>query len=156
MKLTSVEFVDGDELPNVAVSKFLGGEDKSPVLQFEGVPDAAKSLAITCYDPDAPTGSGFWHWIVVNMAPQSEGEISSAQLLTGALTVINDKGTIDFAGANPPAGDDAHRYIFTLHALSCEIKDADKLSQAYVRFNIYRNQLASASITGLYKNKNSI
>ena len=153
MKLTSPDFKDGDPLPGKSVSKGLGGEDLSPVLQWSGVPAEAKSLALTCYDPDAPTGSGFWHWIIVNLPVTESGEISSATLPAVAKSTPNDAGTDNFTGAYPPADDPAHRYIFTLHALSLEEIDPSGMTGAYVRFNIMRNQIDSASITGHFKNE---
>nr|WP_319516547.1 YbhB/YbcL family Raf kinase inhibitor-like protein [uncultured Cohaesibacter sp.] len=152
MQLISPDFKDGDPLPNKSVSKGLGGEDLSPTLQWSGVPAEAKSLALTCYDPDAPTGSGFWHMIITNIPVSESGEISSATLPASAKSALNDAGTENFTGAYPPPDNPAHRYIFTLHALSLDEINPDGMTGAYVRFNIMRNQLASASITGLFKN----
>ncbi|SNY92854.1 hypothetical protein SAMN04515647_3120 [Cohaesibacter sp. ES.047] len=152
MQLTSPDFHDGDPLPAKSVSQGLGGEDLSPTLQWSGVPSEAKSLALTCYDPDAPTGSGFWHWIIVNLPVSENGEISSASLPDMAKSALNDAGTENFTGAYPPPDDPAHRYIFTLHALSLEEIDPSNITGAYVRFNIMRNQIDSASITGHFKN----
>lgn len=152
MKLTSPDFNDGDALPQKSVSSGLGGEDKSPLLIWSGVPAEAKSLALTCYDPDAPTGSGFWHMIITNIPVSESGEISSETLPKSALSALNDAGTSNFTGAYPPPDDPAHRYIFTLHALSIEDIQPDTMTGAYVRFNIWRNQIASASITGHFKN----
>ena len=152
MQLISPDFKDGDPLPNKSVSKGLGGEDLFPTLQWSGVPAEAKSLALTCYDPDAPTGSGFWHMIITNIPVSESGEISSATLPASAKSALNDAGTENFRGAYPPPDNPAHRYIFTLHALSLDEINPDGMTGAYVRFNIMRNQLASASITGLFKN----
>nr|WP_319389651.1 YbhB/YbcL family Raf kinase inhibitor-like protein [uncultured Cohaesibacter sp.] len=152
MQLISPDFNDGDPLPNKCVSKGLGGEDRSPLLQWSDVPSGAKSLALTCYDPDAPTGSGFWHMIVTNIPVSESGEISSDTLPASAKSALNDAGTENYTGAYPPADDPAHRYIFTLHALSLEEINPEGMTGAYVRFTIMRNQLASASIMGHFKN----
>ena len=96
MQLISPDFKDGDPLPNKSVSKGLGGEDLSPTLQWSGVPAEAKSLALTCYDPDAPTGSGFWHMIITNIPVSESGEISSATLPASAKSALNDAGNREF------------------------------------------------------------
>lgn len=153
MLLTSPDFVDGGALPAKSVSKGLGGQDLSPVLEWSGVPSAAKSLALTCYDPDAPTGSGFWHMILTNIPVTESGRISCQFLPASVKSAVNDAGTENFTGAYPPPDNPAHRYIFTLHALSLEDIDPASMTGAYVRFNIMRNQIASASITGLFKNE---
>ena len=153
MQLISPDFKDGDPLPQKSVSKDLGGSDQSPVLRWSGVPEDAKSLALTCYDPDAPTGSGFWHMIITNIPVSISGEISSETLPAVAKSALNDAGTENFTGAYPPPDDPAHRYIFTIHALSIPDIDPSSMTGAYVRFNIMRNQIDSASITGLFKNE---
>ncbi len=152
MKLISVDFNEGDTLPSKAVNAQIGGQDKSPVLVFDGVPATAKSLALTCYDPDAPTGSGFWHWIVVNIPVRTSGQLCSETLPEGAVEAPNDANMQGYMGALPPAGDPAHRYVFTLHALSCDSIDAGAMPQAYVRFTIKTNELASASTTAVFAN----
>ena len=90
--------------------------------------------------------------IVTNIPVSESGEISSATLPAGAKSALNDAGTENFTGAYPPPDDPAHRYIFTLHALSLDEINPDDMTGAYVRFTIMRNQLASASITGHFKN----
>ncbi len=152
MKFLSTDFADGDVLPTKARPNQIGGEDKSPVFRFEDVPVEARSLALTCYDPDAPTGSGFWHWIVVNIPVQPNGQICSETLPQTALTVPNDAAARNFFGALPPVGDPAHRYIFTLHALSCAEIDAENIPSAFARFNIKTNEIASASTTATFAN----
>ena len=153
MQLTSPDFKDGDPLPTKSVSQGLGGKDLSPILAWSDVPAEAKSLALTCYDPDAPTGSGFWHMIITNLPVSESGEISCQTLPEGAMSALNDAGTEAFTGAYPPPDDPAHRYIFTLHALSLDEIDTSSMTGAYVRFNIMRNQIASTSITGYFKNQ---
>ena len=153
MRVSSKEFQDQGALPQKSVSKALGGQDIAPVLEFDGVPVEAKSLALTCYDPDAPTGSGFWHWIVVNIPASEAGMLSPDALPAGALVVVNDAGAEAFNGALPPPGHGPHRYVFTLHALGLDTIDAGSMPQAYTRFTVMTNELARATITATFENK---
>jgi Raf kinase inhibitor-like YbhB/YbcL family protein len=154
MMLFSPDFVDQGQLPNKSVAAALGGKDIPPVLHFEGVPVDAKSLALTCYDPDAPTGSGFWHWIVVNIPVKASGKFdeSVASSLTSATVVVNDASVTGFSGALPPPGDSAHRYVFSLHALSIDRIDANSMPQAYARFHIMTSEIGRATITARFAN----
>lgn len=153
MRVSSKDFQDQGVLPWKSVSKALGGQDMAPVLDYDGVPPDAKSLALTCYDPDAPTGSGFWHWIVVNIPASPSGTLSPDALPAGARVVANDAGAEAFSGALPPPGHGPHRYVFTLHALGLESIDAGSMPQAYTRFTVMTNELARASMTATFENK---
>ncbi|MFM9434375.1 Raf kinase inhibitor-like YbhB/YbcL family protein [Janthinobacterium sp. CG_23.3] len=133
------------------------GKNLSPALQWQGVPAAARSLAVTVYDPDAPTGSGWWHWQVVNLAPTlaglaaGAGDANGAALPAGALQGRNDYGTSAFGGACPPAGDKPHRYIFTVHALKVAKLDVPAgASAALIGYMINANALGTASLTAHY------
>lgn len=127
------------------------GENQSPDLYWENAPEGTKSFAVTMYDPDAPTGSGFWHWVVFNI-PADVHELKSGAgdpaknlLPASAIQSITDYGTYGFGGAAPNAGP-AHRYIITVFALSKEL-DLDKnASPAFVGFNMHFATLAKASI----------
>jgi Raf kinase inhibitor-like YbhB/YbcL family protein len=132
------------------------GKNISPALSWKGAPRATKSFAVTVYDPDAPTGSGWWHWLVYNIPadvtelPGGAGN-AGGKLPAGAAQGHTDFGTSGFGGACPPAGDKPHRYIFTVYALKSEkISVPDEASAAMVGFMIHSNALAKASLTARY------
>ena len=106
-----------------------GGEDVSPQLSWSGFPEETRSFAVTVYDPDAPTGSGFWHWAVANLPatvtdlPAGVGDGSRADCPATQLTLANDAGLKRFLGAAPPAGHGPHRYIVAVHAVDVEKLD---------------------------------
>lgn len=122
-ELSSPELKPGHYLPLWARATSAGGEDRSPTLSWSGAPDATKSFVVTVYDPDAPTGSGYWHWAVydipgeVTALPADAGNPDAGLLPEGAITVANESRDERFAGAAPPAGDGDHRYVFTVSAL---------------------------------------
>ena len=132
------------------------GRNISPALAWSGAPKGTRSFALTVYDPDAPTGSGWWHWLVYNI-PASVSELATGAgsaggtLPAGAVQGHTDFGTAGFGGACPPAGDKPHRYIFTVYALKSERIDVPaEASAAMVGFMIHANTLAKASITAHY------
>jgi len=132
------------------------GKNISPALSWSGAPSATKSFAVTIYDPDAPTGSGWWHWVVYNIPgtvtalPAGAGN-AGGQLPAGALQGHTDFGTPGFGGACPPVGDKPHRYIFTVFALKTDRIDVpDEASAAMVGYMIHANSLAKASLTAHY------
>ncbi len=159
-KLTSGQFADGDYLANEQVFAGFGckGQNVSPALSWTGAPAGTKSFALTLYDPDAPTGSGWWHWVVVNLPPatgglaKGAGAADGSKLPTGALQVRTDFGAPGYGGPCPPQGRHPHRYLFTVHAVDLEKLDvtADS-SAALVGFYLNFHTLAKATLMGLYK-----
>jgi Raf kinase inhibitor-like YbhB/YbcL family protein len=134
------------------------GGNKSPHLAWSGAPAGTKSFAVTCFDPDAPTGSGFWHWLVINIPPNvtelalDAGHRSASKLPTGALATRTDFGAPGYGGPCPPAGDHPHRYLFTVFAVGSESLQATAdTSAAVIGFQLHFNTLAKGAIMGLYK-----
>lgn len=135
------------------------GKNISPHLNWKNAPPATKSFAITAYDPDAPTGSGWWHWVVFNIdksvdhlktGASSSGEGKSA-MPAGAVESVTSYGVKGFGGACPPQGDKPHRYIFTAYALDVEKLDIDPQARAeLIGFNLNAHALAKASIMAYY------
>ncbi|MDN5088468.1 YbhB/YbcL family Raf kinase inhibitor-like protein [Aliarcobacter butzleri] len=129
------------------------GENISPQLSWENAPKGTKSFAITVYDPDAPTGSGWWHWVVFDI-PSNKTTLASGfgnSDSKEAIQSITDYGKTGFGGACPPVGDKAHRYIFTVHALDIETLGLDKnTNAATVGYYINSHTIAKASIISYY------
>jgi hypothetical protein len=163
LTLTSVSFKDGDYLGNdhilsAAYGFGCEGGNLSPPLSWSGAPDDTKSFALTCFDPDAPTGSGFWHWVVANIPPTvtsldlGAGDPAQNKMPAGALQVRTDFGAPGYGGPCPPEGDHPHRYLFTLHAVGLdELPVTADTSAAVVGFLLHFNTLEKASLMGLYK-----
>ena len=129
------------------------GENISPELSWENAPSGTKSFAVTVYDPDAPTGSGWWHWVAFDISknktslPTGFGNIESKD----AIQSITDFGKTGFGGACPPKGDKAHRYIFTVHALDVETIGLDKnANAALVGFYLNSHTIAKASLISYF------
>jgi hypothetical protein len=151
--LESASFTDGQPMSTQHVSGIMGagGDDVSPQLSWSGFPAETKSFAVTVYDPDAPTGSGFWHWAVANL-PASVTELPAgagdgSDLPGGALTLVNDAGARRYIGAAPPAGHGPHRYYVAVHAVDVDKLDLpDDASPAFLGFNLFQHAIARAVI----------
>jgi Raf kinase inhibitor-like YbhB/YbcL family protein len=131
-----------------------GGEDVSPQLAWSDAPDGTRGYAVTCYDPDAPTMSGFWHWAVADIPadvtelPTGAGDDTGSSLPQGAFQLRNDAGSNRFIGAAPPAGHGTHRYFFIVHALDVEsLGIPHDATPAFLNFNIASHILGRAVLT---------
>lgn len=156
----SADITDGQPLPKPHASGRLGagGEDLSPELSWSGFPQETKSFAVTCYDPDAPTQSGFWHWAVADLPatitelPTGAGTPGSPDLPSGALALANDAGIRGYIGAAPPAGHGPHRYIFTVHAVdTANLGLPAEATPAYLGFNLFSHTLARGIIIATFE-----
>jgi Raf kinase inhibitor-like YbhB/YbcL family protein len=157
--VTSTDIADGETLsmPQVSGVFGAGGEDISPQLAWSGFPAETKSFAVTCYDPDAPTASGFWHWAIANL-PASVTELPTgigspdATLPGDAVMLAGDAGVRRYIGAAPPSGHGPHRYFFVVHALSVESLDVDGDTRpALLGFQMFGNTLARGMIVPVYE-----
>ncbi len=143
MTVTSAEITDGSIAKNEQVANVFGckGSNISPSLSWSGAPSDAKSFAITVYDPDAPTGSGFWHWVAIDIPvsttsiPKDAGDVKKKLMPKGTIQIRNDFGFDGYGGPCPPPGDKPHHYVLTVYAV-----DADKIEGA--------NSKASAAVIG--------
>ena len=157
--VTSTDMAEGKPLSTQQVFKGFGcdGGNRSPHLSWKGAPAGTKSFAVTAYDPDAPSGSGWWHWTVVNIPPTvsslatGAGDKNNAKLPAGAVQGRNDFGYAGFGGACPPPGDKPHHYHFTVWALNTATLPIDaQASGALVGFMLNSNVLAKAQLTAVY------
>ncbi len=158
--LTSADITDGRPLKMAQVSGIMGagGEDVSPQLSWSGFPEQTRSFAVTIFDPDAPTASGFWHWAVANLpatVTELPAGVGDGSVLPGeALTLCNDAGMRRYVGAAPPAGHGHHRYFVAVHALDVENLDlTEDASPAYLGFNLFMHAIARAVIHGTYEQR---
>jgi len=161
-QLTSPEIKAGSMIPKSFEFNGFGcsGENKSPALKWSGAPKGTKSFAVTVYDPDAPSGSGWWHWMVINIPADvtelkpDAGAVGGANLPKGAIHARIDYGVAGWGGVCPPQGDKPHRYIFTVHALKVDKLDVPAdATAALTGFMINGNSLGKASFTARYGRK---
>jgi len=158
--LTSTDVTDGEAMANPHVSGIFGagGDDVSPQLAWSGCPAATASFAVTCFDPDAPTGSGFWHWAVADI-PADVAELASGAGTAGsdllppsALSLRGDAGVPGYVGAAPPAGHGPHRYVFAVHAVDVtSLGVGADATPAFLGFNLFSHTLARALIVPTYE-----
>jgi Raf kinase inhibitor-like YbhB/YbcL family protein len=161
LTLTSPDIKEGATVADEQVFKGFGctGNNVSPALSWSGAPAASKSFAVSIYDPDAPTGSGFWHWVVFNIPsnvtslPKGAGDAKKKLTPKGAIQSRTDFGADGYGGPCPPKGDAPHHYQITVFAV-----DVDKLpdakdhnaSAALVGFDLHFHTLAKTTLTGVY------
>ena len=154
LSLKSTSFNEGDSIPekyHMSEAYGLGcsGGNVSPELHWNGIPEGTKSIVIQCFDPDAPTGSGFWHWVVANISPDTTS-IAEGDIPSGALETRTDIGAPGYIGPCPPEGHGLHRYIFTISCLGVDSipVEADS-SGAIVGFMTNMNAIEQAKLTGI-------
>jgi Raf kinase inhibitor-like YbhB/YbcL family protein len=157
--VSSTDVAHGEQMSNTHVYNSFGmsGDNISPELSWSGFPAETKSFAVTLYDPDAPTGSGFWHWLVLDIPvsvtelPTGAGAAGGAGLPAGAFMVRNDYGSKDFGGTAPPQGDPPHRYVFAVHALDVPKLGVDSdVSPAVAGFNLRFHTIARGLLIPVY------
>jgi Raf kinase inhibitor-like YbhB/YbcL family protein len=158
--VNSSDCTHGEVLPMPHVSGMMGagGEDLSPHLSWSGFPAETQGFAVTCYDPDAPTASGFWHWVVtgipgsVTELPRGAGRQDGSGLPASARHLRNDAGMPGYVGAAPPSGHGQHRYFFVVHALdTADMGVPDDASPAFHGFNLFQHTLARAALVVTYE-----
>jgi Raf kinase inhibitor-like YbhB/YbcL family protein len=157
--LTSDDVEHGGRLADThhADSMGMSGDNLSPHLAWSGAPEGTQSFAVTLFDPDAPTGSGFWHWVLfdlpadVDSLPRGAGSGAKAGLPSGAIHARNDTGGLEYIGAAPPEGHGDHRYVFAVHAVGVPTLGLDSSAPpAMVGFNLTFNTLARGVLIAHY------
>ena len=157
--VTSPQVERGSSIVNEQVFNGFGcqGENVSPALSWKNIPEGTKSFAVTMYDPDAPTGSGWWHWVMFNIPAnitnltKGAGDPQANQAPTGSIQSRTDFGKAGYGGPCPPAGDKAHRYQFTVYALKTETLPLDEnVSAAMVGFYLHQNMIEKAVLEANY------
>ncbi len=159
-ELTSEDVRDGEKLAMPQVSGIFGagGEDLSPQLSWSGFPSSTRSFVVTCYDPEAPTASGFWHWAVVDIPrsvtelPRGAGDEQGSQLPAGAFQLRNDAGGARYIGAAPPDGHGKHHYYFVVHAVDVEsLGVGADATPAFLGFNLFSHTVGRAMLVAWYE-----
>jgi Raf kinase inhibitor-like YbhB/YbcL family protein len=121
--VTSEDVADGKQMEQIFAHPAAGGQNVSPQLSWSDFPAETRSFAVTCFDPDAPSPSGFWHWVIVNL-PREVTSLSrgagTEPVPAGVMTVRSDYGEPGYGGPRPPQGDRPHRYYFVVHALGVD------------------------------------
>ena len=159
MVLLSKDFKNHGTIKNEQVFSGFGcsGKNISPELHWKGIPKGTKSLALTAYDPDAPTGSGWWHWVLIDLPAttthlaRNAGTSDGQALPKGAFQAVTDFGKGGYGGPCPPVGDRPHHYIFTLYALKTPKLDVpEKASPALIGYFIHQTMIKKATLVGMY------
>ena len=161
MTVTSGEIADGSVGKNEQVANVFGckGDNISPSLKWTGAPSDTKSFAINLYDPDAPTGSGFWHWVVFNIPPsvtslpKDAGDVKKNLMPAGVIQSRTDFGVDGYGGMCPPQGAPPHRYILTVYAVDedkLQFAKDDQVSAAVVGFELHFHSKAKGTLNWTY------
>lgn len=155
LKVTSTLFDEGATIPRSAAHTFAGGDNVSPDLSWSGVPAATRSVAVTCYDPDAPTTVGFVHWVLFDLPPGTTslaaGAGATGKNPAGSVLGFTDWGESQYGGMAPPPGDDPHHYQFTVYALDVPKLGVDETTTyAKFRFLTRESTLATGTLTGRF------
>jgi Raf kinase inhibitor-like YbhB/YbcL family protein len=157
LKVTAPDLVSRGRISLSHVFNGMGctGQNVSPALEWSGAPAGTKSFAVTMYDPDAPTGSGWWHWVMYNIPASTTGLVAGAgnnrNAPSGSVQGTTDFGTKGYGGPCPPVGDKPHHYHITVFALKVDRIDVPaNATAAMVGYNLNANKLATARVTGLY------
>lgn len=156
--LRSTDLAGAQPIANAQVFDGMGcqGRNQSPQLSWRGAPAGTKTFAITMYDPDAPTGSGWWHWIVYNIPadvtslPAGAGDANKGLLPKGAAFGNTDFGSPGYGGPCPPPGDEPHHYVVTVYALDAALALPSGATAAYVGFNIHAHTIGKATLIARY------
>jgi Raf kinase inhibitor-like YbhB/YbcL family protein len=151
--LTSKDFKDGGNMPDKQEFNSFGckGSNVSPDLEWTAPPAGTKSLALMVRDPDAPTGSGWWHWVVYNIPADTTSLPEGGPLPKTAVQGNTDFGVPGWGGPCPPVGSGVHHYEFTLFALKVDKLDLPATATAaFVGFNVIGNAIGKTKLTGLY------
>jgi Raf kinase inhibitor-like YbhB/YbcL family protein len=151
LEVRSTSFSEGGPIPMEHVYTGCGGKNVSPQVSWSGAPAGTKSFVVTCFDPDAPTGSGYWHWAVFNI-PASVASLEAGDTkLGGGKSGRNDYGETGYGGPCPPKGDGQHRYIYRVYALDVEsIGASEGTTGASVTFMTRGHVLATGAVTGKF------
>ena len=154
LDVTSADFADGQTLPRDTTASE-GGQNISPQLSWSGAPEGTKAFYIHCYDPDAPTPSGYWHWSLVNIPADitSLDRDAAKSPPAGTVTLRNDNGQREYMGAAPPAGHGPHRYFFTVYALDAPLEVDENTTATTAAFLARMHTLARGSVVGIWENK---
>jgi len=159
LTVTSPDIKPGARIADEQVASGFGctGGNVSPALSWSGAPQGTKSFALSVYDPDAPTGSGFWHWVMFNIPatvtslPKNAGDPKGTLAPAGAIQGANDTGSPGYFGPCPPKGDKPHHYHFQVFAVDVDKLDAGaSATPAVVGFNLHFHTLAKATLTGIW------
>ncbi|GAA1734068.1 YbhB/YbcL family Raf kinase inhibitor-like protein [Isoptericola hypogeus] len=153
--LTSPDIAEGAP---IARDHAVDGGNSSPALTWSGFPDETRSFVVSCFDPDAPTPSGYWHWHLLDVPAEvtslarDAGRADGTGLPAGAFQLLSDGGQVGFEGAGPPPGDHAHRYVFAVHALDvASLGLSTENTNVHAAFNVFFHTLARATLTATYQ-----